>query len=155
MITKNSNTYYITRPDCIISVPVGINGEPDFTKFTGQTLAILEAEYKKQKGSIKIIPDPISIPIVANPDWNTLQAHLLAGDLNSIFARLTLAAIDSNSLSTARGDVTDSILTVRVEAALASAIQLLEFVGWVFTPKEVILWNTKVTELGFSALVRL
>jgi hypothetical protein len=157
---RNSTTIFIESPSgdpanpCLTPIP-WVSNAPDFTGIAEPTLSVLQSVYEAQKGDIQVIPDPVPTPVVVVPGWDALQARLLAGDLNPIFARLTVAAIDSNPLSTARGDVTDAILTVRVEAALASAIALLKFVGWVFTAEEVALWNGRVAELGFSAVVEI
>lgn len=153
MISQNSSGFIFKRNTCTITIPK-LNGAPDWSVISEPTLSLLQADYEAAE-EIATVPDPVpfTTPVVA--DWDGLQAHLLAGDLNPIFARLTVAAIDSNPLSTARGDVTDSILTVRVEAALASAIQLLKMVGWMFTDEEIELWNDKVSALGFSEIVKI
>ena len=96
------------------------------------------------------VPTPTPIP-----QWGALRNELLAGSLHSIFARITTAAIADNAISTARGDITDAILTVQIEAALASGIQLLLGVGYTFTAEEKVLWNAKVAELNFSSVVNL
>jgi hypothetical protein len=96
------------------------------------------------------IPTPTPIP-----QWDALRNELLTGTLYPIFSRITEAALGSNPISTARGDITDAILTVRDEDALASGIQLLLGVGYTFTAEEKILWNTKVAELNFSEEVNL
>lgn len=49
------------------------------------------------------------VPVILSADWEGLKNRLLAGDLNFIFARLTLASLsaDANAISTARGDISD------------------------------------------------
>lgn len=91
-------------------------------------------------------------------DWDGLKNRALSGDLHSIFERLTIASLasDANTISTARGDITDAILTVRIEAALASGFQLLTQIGgYQFTQEEKDLWQSAVDELHFSPLIYL
>jgi hypothetical protein len=105
-------------------------------------------------GSAPVPPSPIA-PVA---DWQTLQNRILGGDLYFIFKRLTEASLapNANTISTARGDITDAIITVRIEAALASGLQLLTQVGgYVFSPEEKALWQSAVDELHFSSLVYL
>lgn len=105
-------------------------------------------------GAEPVPPSPVE-PVA---DWEALKNRALGGDLYPIFQRLTLASLatDANTISTARGDITDAILTVRVEAALASGFQLLTQVGgYVFTTEEKALWQAAVDELNFTPLVYL
>jgi hypothetical protein len=105
-------------------------------------------------GAEPVPPSPVE-PVA---DWEALKNRALGGDLYPIFQRLTLASLatDANTISTARGDITDAILTVKVEAALASGFQLLTQVGgYVFTTEEKALWKAAVDELNFTSLVYL
>lgn len=95
---------------------------------------------------------------IFTPDWQTLQDRALGGNLYPIFKRLTEASLiaDANTISTARGDISDAILTVRIEAALANGFNLLTQVGgYVFTQEEKDMWKSAVDELHFSPLVYL
>jgi len=102
-------------------------------------------------------PDLTPLLSTPEPDWAGLQNRGLGGDLHPIFNRLTLAAFTSNSpgLVGARGDILAAITTVKVEAALASGLALLSQFGYAFTEEEKLLWNTAITELGFSDLVKI
>jgi hypothetical protein len=114
----------------------------------------LAAWYKQGKGSEPVSPSPVT-PVA---DWETLKNRALGGDLYPIFERLRDAALgsDANTISTARGDITDAILSVKIEAALAGGLQLLTQVGgYVFTDEEKDAWKTAVDELHFSSLVYL
>lgn len=98
------------------------------------------------------------IEVIPEPDWEGLKNRALGGELYPIFHRLTLASLapDANTISTARGDITDAILIVKIEAALVSGLQLLTQIGgYQFTQEEKDLWKTVVDELGFSSLVYL
>ncbi|MDX1976453.1 MAG: hypothetical protein SFT94_02160 [Pseudanabaenaceae cyanobacterium bins.68] len=154
-ITQNSTQFIFFRPDLTLAIPK-LNGEPNWSGISEPTLSILQSDYEAAD-QIPLSPDPIPVTMPRLPDWEGLKLHLLAGELYPIFQRLTLASLDpaANPLSTARGDVTDSILVVKDELALASAIQLLRVVGWVFTAEEIELWNRKTAELGFSGEVGL
>jgi hypothetical protein len=105
-------------------------------------------------GSEPVLPSPIE-PVA---DWESLKNRALGGDLYPIFHRLTLASLgsDANTISTARGDISDAILIVRIETALASGFQLLtQAGGYVFTQEEKDLWKSAVDELHFSSLIYL
>ena len=105
-------------------------------------------------GSEPVPPSPVE-PVA---DWAALKNRALGGDLYPIFERLRNAALDpeANTISTARGDITDAILSVKVELALAGGLQLLTQVGgYVFTPEEKALWKDAVDELNFTPLVYL
>ena len=117
-------------------------------------LPSLQALY--DAGQYQVLPD--SEPITPLPDWQTLQNRILGGDLYFIFKRITEVSLapDANTISTARGDITDAILTVKIEEALASGFQLLTQVGgYQFTQEEKNLWKSVVDELHFSPLVYL
>lgn len=117
-------------------------------------LPSLQALY--DAGQYQVLPD--SEPITPLPDWDGLKNRALAGDLHPIFQRLSIASLaaDANTISTARGDITDAILTVRVEDALASGFQLLtQTGGYIFTKEEKDMWKSAVDELHFSSLVYL
>ncbi len=114
-------------------------------------------------------PDLAATPQPLAPNWQKLQDQLLGGALFTLYQRITassfvdpttatLASIaNANNISTASGKISDSITntTVRIEAALASGIQLLKLSGYVFTPEEIALWNSAVRALNFSSLVEI
>jgi hypothetical protein len=112
------------------------------------------AWHNQTKGSEAVEPSPIA-PVA---DWNALKNRLLGGDLYPIFQRLTFAALNenANTISTARGDITDAILTVKIEAALANGLGLLVNIGnYAFTDDEKLLWNNAIAELNFTDLVKI
>lgn len=101
---------------------------------------------------------PVVPPSNPQPNWINLRNRLLGGDLHPIFERLTIASMqpDGNPISTAKGDISDAILIVRIEAALASGLHLLtQVAGYVFTQEEKDLWNPAVEQEGFSDLVKI
>jgi hypothetical protein len=155
---RNSTTIWIPSPNAITPLP-WVNNAPDFTSFSEPTLSVLQASYEANKDNIVVIPEPLPQPVLPpEPDWEGLKHRAFGGDLYPIFERLRNAALDpeANTISTARGDITDAILTVKIEAALASGFQLLTQVGgYVFSPEEKALWQSAVDELHFSSLVYL
>lgn len=105
-------------------------------------------------GAEPVPPSPVE-PVA---DWEALKNRALGGDLYPIFQRLTLASLapEANTISTVRGDITDAILTVKIEAALARGFHLLTQIGdYVFTQEEKDMWKSAVDELHFSSLVYL
>lgn len=108
--------------------------------------------YENDRTPISEFPNP------DEPDWEGLRDRALGGDLNPIFQRLTLVSLDpaANAISTARGDIGDAIMTVKIEAALASGLYMLtQIAGYEFTQEEKDLWQAAVDELGFSSVVYL
>jgi hypothetical protein len=158
---RNSTTIFIQTPSgdfanpCITPVP-WVNNAPDFTGIAEPTLSVLKAAYERDKNSIEIIPSSVPVPLMVPPDWEGLTNQCLGGALHSLFQRLTIAAFGDNGISTARGDITDAILTVRIEAALQSALSnLVTYTAYRFTNDEKILWNSTVASLNFSSAVYL
>ena len=99
---------------------------------------------------------PLPADIVAPlPNWSALYDRLLGGTLSSIFNRVNLAAIANPSITIGLLNMNGALTNVRVEPALASALQILKLSGYVFTPQEIGLWNTAIAELNFSNLVQL
>lgn len=110
--------------------------------------------YEQGKGQESVPPSPIT----PQPNWTELRDRLLGGNLYPIFQRLTIAALEpsANTISTARGDITDAIMVVKIESALAAGIYLLVNIGgYQFTEEERNAWNGAVTELNFSSAVYL
>lgn len=97
----------------------------------------------------------MSVIVAKIPDWKTLYDRLLGGDLSSVFNRVNLAAIANPSITVGLLNMNGAITTVRVEQALASALQILKLSGYVFATQEIALWNTAIAELNFSNLVKL
>lgn len=143
-IVVGSNTFYIPLVD----------GSPIWSGFDSSVIAQLQSAYDSD--NYQLIP--ASEPQALSPNWEELKNRALAGDLYPIFQRLTIASLapDANTISTARGDITGAILTVKIEAALASGFNLLTQIGgYVFTQEEKDMWKSAVDELNFSSLIYL
>jgi hypothetical protein len=137
--------------------------------FSEPTLPVLIKAWKEfilSGQKLEIIPDPPELIEVKQPNWNGLQDSLLSGKLYFIYSRVRMNCFVSgqvsneviayaNNISTALGLITDGILTVRIETAVADAINILQQVGYIFTEDEKIAWNQAVEELGFSDLIKL
>ena len=161
-MNRNSTTIWIPTLNAITPIP-WVNNDPDFSGISEPTLSVLQASYEAQKDNIVVIPDPIPEPPTITPDWDGLVSQCLGGVLHPIFQRLTIASFADNGTSTARGDITDAILTVRAEEALQSALHnLVTYTIYRFTDgtvdeedNEKALWDSTVTALNFSGLVHL
>jgi hypothetical protein len=159
---RSSTTLFLECPNTVLPVPwTGIenviaNIQSAYQSPTREVAVASWQAFVASGDELEVIADPAPAP--PQPDWQTLQNRILGGDLYFIFKRLTEASLapNANTISTARGDITNAIITVRIEAALASGLQLLTQVGgYVFSPEEKALWQSAVDELHFSSLVYL
>jgi hypothetical protein len=113
-------------------------------------------DWELYEDDFDVIPNP-----TLQPNWGALRASLLAGELYFIYQRIRVSSfatsvenvLFANNVSTALGFITDGILTVRIEAAVADAINILQSIGYTFTEAEKTAWNTKLTQLNFSNLM--
>ena len=135
-LTQNPNQ--IIRLSDTATIPKGNNGDWQI--------------YEAWLVSNSPLPADIIAPL---PNWNVLYDRLLGGDLSGIFNRVNLAAIANPSITVWLLNMNGALTNVRVESALASALQILKLSGYVFTPQEIGLWNTAIAELNFSNLVQL
>jgi hypothetical protein len=154
MIKKDSTHFYITTSNATTKLPI-VNNAPDFSGITEPTVSILQQVW--ESNSVEIIPDPEPIVIIQEPDWSGLAARVLGGDLYPLFTRLTIEAsgLARNDINLARNDINLAVTVIRIEAALASGLSLLQQFGFVFTEEEKQLWNNAAEELSFSDLVKI
>jgi hypothetical protein len=106
-----------------------------------------------QDGAVMIdnsIP-PASLP----PNWQSLYESLLSGDLRIVFNSVTQQAIANPSIAVGLIHVNSAITQVRVEQALADALNVLQLSGFTFTEEHKSLWNNAIAELNFSDRVKL
>lgn len=136
------------------------------TRFRQQwTQAQLAASIKAFFEAGRTLPSESLIPESAQADWGALRDSTLSGELNFVFERVSMASFattadlvaiqSANNISTALGRITDAILSVRVEAALAQGLYLLTQFGYTFLPEEREAWNRVVAELGFTSMVHI
>ena len=150
---RNSTTIYLVTYGTTTPLP-WLDNAPDFTGITEPTLSVLQAAWEQGKDVIEIIPDPV-ITQTIEPDWDGLKNMVLGGELYPLFTRVTIEAANSNAINLARNDINLAVTVIRIEAALASGLSLLQQFGFVFTQEEKQLWNTTLEELGFSEIVAL
>lgn len=162
---RNSSTLFLDSPGAITPIP-WIDGSPDFSAFSEPTLSVLITSWKEfliSGEELEIILDSEPTEI-KEADWNGLQNRLLSGDLYFLYSRARMACFVptnatseaiayANNISTALSLITDGILTVKIEDAVADAIAILIQVGYVFTEEEKSTWNKAIGELGFSDLL--
>jgi len=168
-VKRDSSTIFIESQNATTPLPWFSNA-PDFSAISEPTLSVLKAAWERDKSNIQVIADPVITPPVITPSWQSLQDALLGGVLYPLYTRITtssfvldpntatLASIaNANNISTASGKISDAITntTVRIEAALASAIQLLKQSGYIFTAQEISDWNSTIQSLNFSNLVQI
>ena len=138
----------------------------DSLNITEPTLSILKAVYERDKDNLVIIPDSEPQPLVAEPNWDGLNAAILSGVLNPIYNQLFAAAFGDLAINTAFTVLISAIQTTRVEAAVASAFAALKaYTSYRFSDDEVIngeivegektIWNRTTDSLGFSELMHL
>ena len=165
---RNSNTLFLESLNAITPV-LWVNNAPDFTRFTEPTLSILESAWQAFLSSgddLEVVPDPI--PATPDPDWDQLLRQLLSGELYPIYARLTAASFvnpatatlqeisNVNNIAFAATKLDQAVQVTKNEDAVAAAINLLlTGSNYSFTAEEKTLWNTIITNLGFSAVMQL
>jgi hypothetical protein len=157
MITRNSQIVFIETSGTRTALP-WINNAPDFTGIEEPTLSVLQKawnDFLESGEELEVISASEIMPVIANPDWEGLKNRGIAGDLHSIFARLTAETITNPSLAVPRSDINLIITVTKDEPTLASGLVLLQQFGFVFAEKEKQLWNNALQELGFSAIAQI
>lgn len=142
------------------------NGIVDLSSYSEPTRSILQFAF--DAGDYVELIDAIPEPIVLTPDWEGLTNHILGGELNSIYTRLTVACFvnpitatlseigNANNIAVASGKLDQAVALTRVEGAVAASFQLLiNTSNYRFTQEEKALWDSKIDELNFSPLVSL
>lgn len=90
MITKSTRFYYFNRPGCLVPVPVGSDGTPDFSAFSEPTLSLLKADYANA-ASIGVAPEPVETVTVPQPDPESLLKYMFSGsdpNLTNLFLKV-------------------------------------------------------------------
>lgn len=143
-----------------------INGVLDLSTYQEPTLSVLQAAFDSND-YVEVV-DIISIPILVQPNWESLTNEILGGALTDIYTRLTQACFvnpttatiaqiaNANNIAVAAGKLDQAVAVTRIEEATASSFQLLiNTSDYRFNQAEKNLWDTKVAELNFSSLIYL
>ncbi len=100
-----------------------------------------------------IVDSTISTALL--PDWQSLYVSLLSGNLRLIFNAVTEQAIANPPIAVGLIHVNSAIAQIKIEQALADALNVLQLSGFTFTKEYKYLWNSEMATLNFSDLVKL
>ncbi len=90
-----------------------------------------------------------------SPNWESLYSSLLTGNLRLVFNSVTEQAIANPSIAVGLIHVNSAIVQVKVEQALADALNVLQLSGYMFPKEYKTLRNNEIAKLNFSDLVKL
>jgi hypothetical protein len=143
-----------------------LNGVPDLSHLSELYRDETQTALTEWLLAGNVIPVPVPLPIVLQPDWIGLNNTCLGGVLNNMYNRLTAACFvdpatatiaqlsNANNIAVGKGLLDQSVAVTKMEGAVKASIDLiLTTSNYTFTDDEKLLWNEVVTNLDFSSLI--